>query len=95
MGKINVVRAASKGELQDLHAGIAAGVQHFCDFFGEKAKILCDYVHAAKLFVHSFEKSHVRPLSPLSFPGILCTVRDTVITFKSTEVVDPYSIVHL
>ena len=93
VGAVVAAVAAVKGELQHLHAGVAALFQQGVDILGQKAQILRDNAGAAQLFLDGGKQRIAGAFAPAAMLGGLVAVGDGVISRETAEVVDAHHII--
>ena len=94
MGEVFVL-AVRETELEYLHSGIAALVEHFAYLGRDESQILGDYVQLAEFFLCKAEQFVIRAFFPFADSRILVAERNGVIAFKTAEVVNADDIVQL
>lgn len=90
-----LVLAVVKAELQHLHAGISAFIEHFSYLGRYKAKVLGNNIKLAQFFLAKSEKLIIRSLFPFADSCVNISVGNGIIAFKASEMVDTYCIIKL
>lgn len=94
MGEMLVCTVLAECKLQYFHSRVSYIGKHFVNVFGDKTQILGNDVKFAQCFFSSFEKLCSRTFPPFAvFCGFI-TVRNSVVAFKSSEMVYSYYIVN-
>ena len=92
--QVGVFCPVAECELGHFHARIAAGIQHFLHFRRDKAEVFCNDREVAQCSLCSFKQGSIWTFSPFADFGSWVAVRNAVIAFKSTEVVDPNGVIN-